>query len=256
MPKYPVYIPTKGRCGNVATAETLEEDGVDYKLFVEPAEVEEYAEKYGADKIVEVEDDDQGLGPTLNEILEYSEDVGCDWHWQLDDDVGAFYIRRGGEVERTGPDEVMRYCEKFVERYKNIGMASPRSSNWMAKQDKPFSLNLPPLIVKLIRTGMPYRFRHCQTDTDHALQMLNDGWCTVRFNAFGFSKVASSAELEGGLTDYYRNDGFIDKVRRLQSFWPRTFDVERRSGDPKAVYNQIFSNFDQTLEPKDDVEIF
>ena len=46
-PRYPVYIPSKGRADRCLTANFLDRDQCPFTLVVEEEEVDEYAERYG-----------------------------------------------------------------------------------------------------------------------------------------------------------------------------------------------------------------
>lgn len=47
LPRYPVYVPSKGRYESGLTAKFLIRDEVPFYLVVEPQEADEYGKRYG-----------------------------------------------------------------------------------------------------------------------------------------------------------------------------------------------------------------
>lgn len=51
-PRYPVYIPPKGRFDQCLTAISLARDGVPFRLVVEPQERSEYEQRFGRRRVL------------------------------------------------------------------------------------------------------------------------------------------------------------------------------------------------------------
>src|SRR5689334_7989441 len=78
LPKYPIYIPSKGRADNCLTAKALMRDGVPFLLVVEPQEVEAYCKNFPAENILTLPFSNLGKGsiPARNWIKEHSKKNG------------------------------------------------------------------------------------------------------------------------------------------------------------------------------------
>ena len=73
LPKYKIYIPSKGRYKKCLTADFLMRDGVPFKLVVEEQEAPHYMAKYGMDNVLILPFSNKGsVIPARNWIKEYS----------------------------------------------------------------------------------------------------------------------------------------------------------------------------------------
>ena len=54
MTKYPIYIVSKGRWENPMTAKFFIEDGVNFKILVEPQEYDNYCNSIGKEYVVKL----------------------------------------------------------------------------------------------------------------------------------------------------------------------------------------------------------
>ena len=59
---YPVYIVSKGRWENPITAKCFLQDGVDFKIVVEPQEYDNYCEAVGKKIVLKLPFSNLGLG--------------------------------------------------------------------------------------------------------------------------------------------------------------------------------------------------
>ena len=51
QPQFPVYIPSKGRWDNCTTPDSLIKDNVPFHIVVEPQEAEQYAARFGYERL-------------------------------------------------------------------------------------------------------------------------------------------------------------------------------------------------------------
>ena len=90
-PRYPVYIPTKGRWESRLTITALERIGVPYKAVVEPQEYDNYAAVVNPKNIIVLPHRDQGLVVTRNWIWDHALASGTPRFWTIDDNVIDFW---------------------------------------------------------------------------------------------------------------------------------------------------------------------
>lgn len=125
--KYPLYVISKGRSDCCLTAKFLEQDGVDYKLVVEPQEVDLYAKEFAREKIHVLPFSNLGLGsiPARNWVWEHAKASGAKRHWILDDNIRRMHRRFRARKFRCDSDAAFTAMETFVDRYENIVIAGP-----------------------------------------------------------------------------------------------------------------------------------
>lgn len=237
LPRFPLYIPSKGRHEYMVTSKYLTEMGVPHYIIVEPAEVPAYraaVKRMGLlATILELDMsykekyelcDDLGLskstgpGPARNFAWDHAIANGHEWHWVMDDNIkGFFRLNKNLKVPTRSP-AYWRAMEDFVLRYKNVGMAGPNYFMFASRKSKmpPFVTNTRIYSCNLIRNDIPFRWRgRYNEDTILSLDMLKAGWCTIQFNAFLQYKMGTQV-LKGGNTDeFYHAEG---KVRAGEKY--------------------------------------
>src|SRR4030095_2320734 len=88
VPRYPIYVPSKGRATQCLTANWLQKEGVPFRLVVEPQDGEQYAGRYGLDRLLVLPFAHQGsVTPARNWIKAHAIAEGHERHWQLDDNI-------------------------------------------------------------------------------------------------------------------------------------------------------------------------
>src|SRR5262245_24592553 len=122
LPRYPIYIPSKGRFDTGYTAKFLIDDGVPFKLVIEPTEREQYAQAFGEERLLVLPFHDLGLGsiPARNFIKEHATAAGFARHWQLDDNMRKINRRYKRVRIRCNAGNALAAVEDFVDRYENI----------------------------------------------------------------------------------------------------------------------------------------
>lgn len=241
-PRYPLYIPSKGRWETRLTVKALERIGVPYHIVVEAEEYERYAAVIDPAKILVLDPAYQrdydtcdaygdskpkGSGPARNFIWDHAVSSGTAWHWIMDDNIWRFY-RFNRNLEVTLLDGAgFRIMEEFCLRYENVAMAGPNYQGFNNKRSpnpKPFTLNTRIYSCNLIRNDVPFRWRgRYNEDTILSLDMLKAGYCTVLFNAF-LQKKEQTLVMRGGNTDTVYAEGTLPKSQMLVRLHP---DVAR-----------------------------
>jgi hypothetical protein len=264
-PRFPIYIPSKGRAETQLTMRHLDEMGVDYRVIVEAQEVDAYAAAIDRAKLLvldpayqaryETRDaagDAKGLsrgsGPARNFAWDHALELGARWHWVMDDNIRGFYRTRKNTQIRVGDGTVLRCMEDFIERYSNVGMAGPNYYCFAKRKQliPPFIINTRLFSCNLIRTDLPFRWRcRYNEDADLSLRILKAGYCTVQFNAFLQNKMRTQS-MRGGNTDaFYKSEGTLVKSRSLVRLHPDCARVTKRFG--RWHHYIDFSGFTQKL---------
>lgn len=256
-PRYPVFIPSKGRADNCFTADVLQGDGVPFRLVVEEAEFEQYRARYPGAIIVCPVADGKGVVPVRRWMQELSITEGFGRHWQIDDNIRVFRRMWKGKRLPVHAGIALRCAEDFTDRYTNVGITGLNYEMFLPRQEhRPFYLNTKCYSCCLISNEMPYRHRgRYNEDTDLCLQVLAGGLCTVQINAFMIQKIRTM-NLSGGNTDAldYFTDGRLRMARALERVWPYVVSVDRRFQRPQHVVRDHWHGFDTPLQRRDDFD--
>lgn len=122
-----VCIPSKGRPNNIKkyVEPFMQRLGLDYKIFVEPQDVEQYR----FSNVVLLNSNDKGLGYATAFAKKYAEENGYDLVFKIDDDTKAI-----GEIEK----DIDRIIKAF-DIHKVGAVVFPYAFEWYAKTDKLFT---------------------------------------------------------------------------------------------------------------------
>jgi hypothetical protein len=239
-PRYPVFIPSRGRADTCITMRWLDRMGVPYRVIVEAFDFDAYAKALGPDRLLvlpqryldEYETCDpigdakgmkaHGPGCPRNYAWDIAVQEGAAWHWTMDDNIMGFYrIHRNNKIH-FGDGSLFRCMEDFVARYSNIALAGPAYEMFAPRRNKapPYILNGRIFSCQLIRTDAPFRWRcRYNDDVDLCLRMLKAGWCTLEFVHF-LQKKMGTQRVPGGSTDTIYRDGTLRKSQLLVALHP------------------------------------
>lgn len=233
-PKYPIYIPSKGRWNNGQTRKRFEEMNVPYYIVVEPQEYELYANVIDKEKILVLPFSNlkQGSIPARNWIWEHAIKEGHERHWIIDDNIIRFYRLNRNQVIRVVDGTIFKCAEEFTNRYENVALSGFNNiafSRPNSENVAPFQLNTRIYSITLILNSIPYRWRgRYNEDTDLSIRVLKDGLCTIQFNAFLADK-ATTMHMKGGNTDeLYQDDGRLKMAESLNKQHPHITRVTQK----------------------------
>jgi hypothetical protein len=248
-PRFPIYIPSKGRHESRLTMKALEKLHVPYRVIVEEPEFSAYAKvidkrrllvldpKYQRDydAMVALKDgESRGSGPARNFAWDHAISAGADWHWVIDDNIRGFWRFNHNLKIPVADGTIIRCMEDFCLRYENVAMAGPDYYMFTprkAKHTRPFTLNTRIYSCNLIRCDLPFRWRgRYNEDADLSIRLLKAGYCTILFNAFMQWKMTATpgVRMKGGNTEeVYKGGshlGALEKSKLLVASHP---DVAR-----------------------------
>jgi len=200
-----------------------------------------------------------GPGAARNWAADYAKyTLKQNWCWILDDNTDQFTrYWRGRRVISHSP-EIFRSCERFVDRYTNIGIAGLNYECFAIGGG-----HIPPLVLNtriysygLWNLNCPYimqRGRYNE-DTIQSLDILTHGWCTVQFNCMLADKMHTQA-MKGGNTEvFYSKDlgGTIPKSQLLVETYPQYATLVYKF---ERIHHVVdYSSFTQQLKLKPEYE--
>lgn len=265
--KHPVYIISKGRANRCLFARYLLEEGVKFKVAVEPQEYDEYALNIPSKYLMKLDFSNLGMGstPARNACWDDAIKDGFEKHFIFDDNIYRFIKMESGlrrKSEKQIALESLYVLQAFQERYKNLPLAGYNYSCFAGTwTKKPFYLNTHVYSGMLIENNCPFRWRlKYNEDVDLNLQILHSGKCTVLLNMYLIQKVSTTAKMPGGnQTELYKNNDPLKKALKtssLQHVWPQYVKSTIRFGRPhhqvswKKFFKQELhkvSNYDEVL---------
>jgi len=211
-PKYPIYIPSKGRWERPLTVKRLDAMGVPFRVVVEPAERDAYVKIVGERRLLVLPFENLGQGsiPARNWIWDHALGEGHRRHWIIDDNILRFYRLNLNRRIPVASGTIFACAEEFTDRFSNIALSGLNNIAFAPDRDPsiaPFTLNTRIYSITLIKSDLPFRWRgRYNEDTDLSLRCLKAGWVTVQFNAFLGDK-ATTMTMKGGNTDAVYNTG-------------------------------------------------
>ncbi len=259
LPRYPVYVISKGRHDCCFTAKFLIKDKTPFKLVVEPQEAEAYAKEFGEENLLILPFSNLGLGgiPARNWVWEHSKKAGFERHWILDDNIRSVKRRYKAFRVNCASGPAFACVEDFTDRYENIAISGLQYSFFVPDRLRiqPFYLNNHVYSCLLILNSLPNRWRgRYNEDTDLCLQVLADGWCTVLINAFVINKMRTMTMKGGNSDQLYRGDGRLKMARSLERVWPYVVSVDRRFDRPQHKIHSEWKKFDTQLKRRTDID--
>jgi len=245
LPRFPLFIPSKGRYNTNMTANFLNEIGVDYRIVIEPQEYDLYLEKI-KDKnkllILDMSYKEKydycdafgttkgtGSGPARTFIWDTAKKEGHEYHWIMDDNIKSFRILNHNEKVKVTNGKIFRSMEDFVLRYKNVYMAGPHYTFFHPARMKrpPFFLNSRIYSCNLIKNDIPFKWRgRYNEDTILSLDILKAGYCTILFNMFLQEKMTTMT-VKGGNDEIYAQ-GTLEKSNMLVREHPEYANLTRK----------------------------
>lgn len=251
-PRYPIYIPSKGRSDCCLTAQTLQADGVSFSLVVQPQDEADYRKQFPNVPILVLPftDSKQGLIRARNWIKEHSIAAGYERHWQLDDNIRKFYRRYKTLRIYCNANIALAVCEDFTDQFENVGLSGLNYSMFAPDRAKmpAFRKNVHVYSCTLVNNAIPFKWRlRYNDDTDLCLQVLANGMCTILLNAFLADKIKTMVLKGGNTSDLYQGDGRLRMARDLERMWPGIVSVNRRFGRPQHVIKNNWRDFTTAL---------
>ena len=283
-PKFPLYVPTKGRHMYMFTSKALTTMGVHHYLVVEPQEVDDYQNSVDRLNLLatvlpmdmtfketyELCDDfgltkSTGPGPARNFAWEHSISSGYDYHWVMDDNINWFFRYNENRLIPCRAPGMFRAMEDFTLRYDNLYMSGPNYFAFISRKLKypAFVTNTRIYSCNFIRNDYHGRWRgRYNEDTILSIDMLKDGLCTVQFNAFIQDKMETQKLQGGNSTEFYwaegekidtskyTDTGTLAKSQMLVDVHPDISTVVQKFG--RIHHNVYYGGFNQVLKFKKD----
>ena len=224
IPKYPMYIISKGRHESMFTSRTFAKMEIPHYIVIEPQDYDNYVEAldkfninpYATLLVAPFSNHGDGPGRARNWSWDHSIHLGAERHWVFDDNIKDFYRLQMNNRYRVMTGSIFNAMEDFVDRYTNVMLAGPNYYFFCAStQTYPaYVANTRIYSALLIKNDCRHRWRgRYNEDTDLSLRVLKDGDATVQFNAFLQGKVGTQLLKGGNTEEFYHKEGDVDKEK-------------------------------------------
>lgn len=256
MPKYPIYIISKGRWESRLTSKFLDRIQVPYFMVVEEGERQNYEDAgVSPDKLLvlskvtvdgsdadrnaydEEHANDGASVPARNFAWYHSKYIlGSTRHWILDDNIRDYCRMYRSQRLLVNSGACFRVVEDFVDQFDNVLVAGHQYTTFNIPQNgvPPISLNTRAYSSILLHNDAfpKYAWRGMYNeDTDLSLRVMKDGFPTVLCNAFLASKQ-TTLRMQGGNTDvlYTMQNALEQKADSLVKSHPDVSRIVERFG--------------------------
>jgi hypothetical protein len=245
--RYAIYIPTKGRASIAQTPKILQEENIEFYLVTEPQDYQEYKDIYG-DKVLVMEKNNAGMTYVRNWCKEHAISKGEVFHWQLDDNIKHFKIRKDNKNIKFSARNILSYTEHFMSLYDNIDIIGLSHTLYAFAKAKSVDINKQVYSAVLVKNNELRWREDCIEDTDYSLQALWSGECTFLMNRLLIDKE-TSCKMPGGNTEIsHAGDGRLRRSKKLQEFWPGYFKIYKKKEEWRIRPSRIWKLF--TQKPK------
>lgn len=235
MPRYPLYIISKGRYERTITADALDNLGLTYNMVVEPQEYDLYKKKIPHQRILSLPEGNhgKGSGPARNWLWEHSISEGHERHWVIDDNIFEFWRYHKNQRIRCETGSFFRAMEDFTDRFENVALSGPQYKFFVSDIIRyyPFVRNTRLMSCILIKNDISYRWRgRYNEDVDLSIRVLKDGkYATILFYSFLQGK-AETQKVKGGNTEEIYGNGTFEKSKMLVKMHPDVCRLTKRYG--------------------------
>lgn len=256
--KYTIYIPSKGRPSTNRTAGLLKT--LRYKIVVEPQDYGRYRAIYPAENLVCLEENNKGLAYVRNYIKTYSRACGETHHWQIDDDVIHFKVRKLHHTKNTIVDPLLAISivEHCMDMFSNVAISGIGSDAFAFSKKYPVQVNRLAYQCVLVDNTVPVDWTMGGVEDWHYMfDVLERGYCTLAFHHI-MTNTSPTMQTSGGSTDIH----FAGDKRKLlyQEFinrWPNRFMLKEYPNSKKRwrlqPIRKFFGDYKQNLILKNNV---
>lgn len=256
--KYTIYIPSKNRPNTVKVTDILQ--GLNYLLVVEPQDYEAYCKVYPVEKILQMDKNNQGIAYVRNFIKQHSNAVGETKHWQIDDDIEYFKIRKKGSDKNIKVDAIfaLSIVEHCTDIFSNVAISGINSDTFAFSRTRAVQKNKLTcqcvLVDNLINNDWAYNGAE---DWHYTLSVLEKDYCTLAFDHL-MTYSPPPGKNPGGNADIH----YIETVLKslLENFvqqWPARFLIKEEPTSNKKwrlkPSRKFFSDYKQNLILKNNV---
>lgn len=242
--KYKIYIPSKGRPTKTKTSKTL--DGLNYVVVVEPQDYQDYCTVFPPERLLCLDKNDQGLAYVRNFIKKYSTEMGEECHWQMDDDIELFKVRKRGTTknEIVNPILAISIVEDCHSKYMNVVISGICADAFAFSKKYAVQENRLAYQCVLVSNNNSFEWDMGGTeDWFYTFNVLEHGYCTLAFHHI-MTQTTPTMQTSGGSTNiHFAGDKRKTLYEEFIKRWPGRFTVKEYPDSKKRWRLQPIRKF-------------
>lgn len=223
-----IAIPSKGRAERILkyTLRYVPELGTDWRVFVEPQDYASYAKFISSEHLVQLSDNNRGLGYSKCEIAAYAQ--GYDLVFKMDDDIRFWSKGSGSNSENSleTPQILLKAIKAILSKLKQhpqLKAVSFEYKNLQHLYNKSiFSPNRRLQTAYICRTKELYPREDVSTFEDFytTLAIWVNGGYTARYNDAGMYIEGDVGVMSGGLQSFDRAAMALRELQIMKRLYP------------------------------------
>jgi hypothetical protein len=226
-----VLVASKGR-PHSNLFRRLEEESLEFRVFVEPQEYEDYRQAVNPSRLVRLGESNLGLAYARQEVMDWASRTGLRWYWNLDDDIRSLGLAVNGACLSRPCRQVLLAAESLLLGVRGLGQGALeyRQYAWRSPA-RAYGSYCDVAVLNNVELSCFVSWREStgvKCDRDYTMQVLAAGYKTCRAGRCWFDAPRNASNL-GGLHDVYAVVGREERdVRELVLLWPRVAEVQRK----------------------------
>lgn len=218
-----IIIPSKGRPIQLKalTGDWLFKSGIDYKILIEPQDMNAYWE---FENILQLPENDMGMEYAQLQGKLYAEQHGYDVIFKIDDDIeGWTTMNKKDKKSNTNRFlQIIKDIEKPLEKDEIVGISfGYRQEFWHDKTWFGINQRFQSCYVVKTKYYQPYLYQYngkgMWEDMINFLRVIKDGHKVLRYGKYQMDTRVESG-MEGGLTDWYKQRNLEQYKQTLEGF--------------------------------------
>lgn len=250
--KYTIYIPSKGRARTNKATRTL--SGLNYKLVVEPQDYDEYCLIHSSEHVIQLDKNNQGLAYARNFIKNYSRSIGEEKHWQVDDDIEGFKVRKKGAErnEKVTAITCLSIVEHCTDMFSNVAVSGINSDIFAFSRSRAVQKNKLTCQCVLVDNKMKGDWAYGGVEDWHyTLSVLENGYCTLAFDHLMTYSPPPGKNPGGNTGTHYSDNVLKPMLEEFIKLWPGRFVIKEEPTSFKKwrlkPARKFFSDYKQNL---------
>jgi hypothetical protein len=250
MNKYTIYIPSKGRATTTKATNTLK--GLNYVLVVEPQDYAAYCKVHSPNHVIQMDENNRGVAYVRTFIKEYSRSIGELRHWQIDDDIEGFKVRKQNtdKNEKVSAITCLSIVEYCTDMFTNVAISGINSDVFAFSRRRAVQKNKLTCQCVLVDNTIDGEWALVE-DWHYTLTVLKNGHCTLAFDHL-MTYSPAPGKCPGGNTDiHYSEDILKPMLEEFIKVWPGRFFIKEEPNSPKKwrlkSARKFFGDYKQDL---------